>query len=81
MPRKEARGSITLDAYPTKSQGLTATNLTGHPQVVVPCGFVDGLPQGLLFTGRLFEEGTPVRLALAYEKATEWHKRRPQLQS
>jgi Asp-tRNA(Asn)/Glu-tRNA(Gln) amidotransferase A subunit family amidase len=71
------------DAFvsPTGSQSLTATNLTGHPQVVVPCGFVDGLPQGLLFTGRLFDEGTPMRLAYAYEQATDWHTKRPALQT
>ena len=71
------------DAFvsPTQSVSLTATNLTGHPQVVVPCGFVDGLPQGLLFTGRLYEEGAPMRLAYAYEQATDWHTRRPALQS
>jgi Asp-tRNA(Asn)/Glu-tRNA(Gln) amidotransferase A subunit family amidase len=65
----------------TNSMSLTATNLTGHPQVVVPCGFVDGLPQGLLFTGRLFEEGTAMRLAYAYEQTTDWHTKHPALQS
>ncbi len=60
-------------------QLLTITNLTGHPQVVVPCGFVDGMPRGLLFTGKLAEEGTPLRVALAYEQATEWHTKRPPL--
>jgi Asp-tRNA(Asn)/Glu-tRNA(Gln) amidotransferase A subunit family amidase len=71
------------DAFisPTSSDSLTATNLTGHPQVVVPCGFQDGLPKGLLFTGRLFEEGTPMRLALAYEQATDWHTKHPVLQA
>jgi Asp-tRNA(Asn)/Glu-tRNA(Gln) amidotransferase A subunit family amidase len=63
----------------TGSDSLTATNLTGHPQVVVPCGFVDGLPQGLLFTGRLFEEGTAMRLAYAYEQTTDWHSKHPPL--
>ena len=63
------------------SMSLTATNLTGHPQVVVPCGFVDGLPQGLLFTSRLFEEGTAMRLAYAYEQTTNWHTKHPTLQS
>jgi Asp-tRNA(Asn)/Glu-tRNA(Gln) amidotransferase A subunit family amidase len=58
---------------------LTTTNLTGHPQVVAPCGFVDGMPRGLSFLGRLYEEGSPLRVALAYEQATEWHKRRPDL--
>jgi len=58
---------------------LTTTNLTGQPQVVVPCGFVDGMPRGLSFIGNLYDEGSPLRVALAYEQATEWHARRPQL--
>ncbi|MDP2998298.1 MAG: amidase [Bryobacterales bacterium] len=58
---------------------LTTTNLTGHPQVVVPCGFVDAMPRGLSFIGNLYDEGAPLRVALAYEQATEWHTRRPQL--
>jgi len=71
------------DAFvsPADSESVRATNLTGHPQTVVPCGFVDGLPQGLLFTGRLFEEGTAMRLAYAYEQATDWHKKQPVLQA
>jgi Asp-tRNA(Asn)/Glu-tRNA(Gln) amidotransferase A subunit family amidase len=71
------------DAFvsPVESSSLTATNLTGHPQVVVPCGFVDGHPRGLLFTGRLFEEGVAMRLAYAYEQATDWHTKYPALQS
>jgi len=56
---------------------LGSTNLTGHPQVVVPCGFVKGMPQGLSFLGRLWQEGDPLRVALAYEQATEWHSKRP----
>lgn len=55
---------------------LGSTNLTGHPQVVVPCGFVGGAPQGLSFLGGLWKEGDALRVALAYERATEWHKRR-----
>ena len=61
------------------SPSLTATNLTGHPQVVVPCGFLKGLPQSILFTGRLYEEGTPMRVAHAFEKATQWHGLTPKL--
>jgi Asp-tRNA(Asn)/Glu-tRNA(Gln) amidotransferase A subunit family amidase len=58
---------------------LSVTNLTGHPQVVVPCGFIKDRPVGLLFTGRLYEEGTPLRLALAFERATEWHTMHPKV--
>lgn len=58
---------------------LTVTNLTGHPQIVVPCGFIEGMPRGLVFTGKLHDEGAPMRVALAYEQATTWHKQHPPL--
>jgi len=62
---------------PAFSSLLLVTNLTGHPQMVTPCGFANGLPQGLVFTGKLYEEGTPMRVAMAYEKATKWHTMHP----
>ncbi len=58
---------------------LMITNLTGHPQVVAPCGFLGKRPQGLVFTGRLYEEGLPLRVALAFEQATRWHTLHPEL--
>ena len=58
---------------------LTTTNLTGHPQVILPCGFVDGMPRGLSFLGKLYDEGSPLRVALAYQQATDWHKKHPPL--
>ena len=58
---------------------LTTTNLTGNPQVVTKCGFVDGVPRTIGFLGRIYEEGSPLRVALAYERATDWHKMNPTL--
>jgi Asp-tRNA(Asn)/Glu-tRNA(Gln) amidotransferase A subunit family amidase len=58
---------------------LTTTNLTGNPQVVMKCGFVDGVPRTISFLGRIYEEGSPLRVALAYERATDWHKMNPTL--
>jgi Asp-tRNA(Asn)/Glu-tRNA(Gln) amidotransferase A subunit family amidase len=58
---------------------LLVTNLTGHPQIVTPCGFVNGLPQGLVFTGNLYEEGGPMRVATTFEKATKWHTMHPKI--
>ncbi len=62
------------------SASLSVTNLTGHPAVVVPCGFVDGLPQALMFTGGLYNEAAPLRVALAYERATIWHTMHPKME-
>jgi Asp-tRNA(Asn)/Glu-tRNA(Gln) amidotransferase A subunit family amidase len=55
------------------------TNCTGQPAVCLPAGFVDGLPVGIQFVGRSFGETAPLRLALAYQQATDWHRRRPPL--
>src|SRR4030095_12826008 len=53
-------------------------NLTGHPVASVPCGFTAaGLPVGLQIVGRAFDEATVLRVADAYQRATDWHKRRP----
>ncbi|HET6318512.1 MAG TPA: amidase family protein, partial [Chloroflexota bacterium] len=54
-------------------------NLAGLPGAVVPCGFAGGLPIGLQIIGRAGDEATVLRVAHAYEQATEWHKRSPEL--
>jgi aspartyl-tRNA(Asn)/glutamyl-tRNA(Gln) amidotransferase subunit A len=54
-------------------------NLAGVPGLSVPCGFVSGLPVGLQLVGRPFDEGTLVRLGHAYQQATDYHTRFPQL--
>jgi aspartyl-tRNA(Asn)/glutamyl-tRNA(Gln) amidotransferase subunit A len=52
-------------------------NLCG---VSVPCGFTrEGLPIGLMVYAKPFQEGMALRVARAYERATDWHRRRPDL--
>jgi Asp-tRNA(Asn)/Glu-tRNA(Gln) amidotransferase A subunit family amidase len=58
---------------------LTTTNLTGNPQVVLKCGFTGGLPRSIGFLGKIYDEGSPLRVALAYERITDWHKKNPVL--
>jgi Asp-tRNA(Asn)/Glu-tRNA(Gln) amidotransferase A subunit family amidase len=62
---------------PSNSLSLTVTNLTGQPQLVVPCGFPDRTPISLLFTGNLFEEGKLARVAKAFQDVSQWHLERP----
>ena len=55
-------------------------NLTGLPAISLPCGFTkDNLPAGLQIAAPPFEESTVLRVAYAYEQATEWHTHRPKL--
>jgi Asp-tRNA(Asn)/Glu-tRNA(Gln) amidotransferase A subunit family amidase len=70
------------DVFVTPAPGsasLLVTNLTGHPAVVTPCGFINNLPQAIMFTGNLYDEAAPLRVAMAYQRATEWHKKHPSL--
>jgi Asp-tRNA(Asn)/Glu-tRNA(Gln) amidotransferase A subunit family amidase len=67
------------------SASLTITNLTGHPAVCVPCGFLNNpsqanmLPRAIMFTGGLYDEASPLRVALAFEQATKWHTMHPKV--
>ncbi len=63
----------------TGSPSLSITNLTGHPQVVAPCGFINGDPQAILFTGGLYNEAAPLALAHAFERNTTWHNMHPKV--
>jgi aspartyl-tRNA(Asn)/glutamyl-tRNA(Gln) amidotransferase subunit A len=54
-------------------------NLAGVPGLVVPCGFSEGLPIGLQLVGRPFDEATLLRVGDAYQRDTDWHRRRPEL--
>lgn len=61
------------------SASLLITNLTGHPAVCVPCGFVNNLPAAIMFTGGVYDEAAPLRVALAFEQATKWHTMHPKV--
>ena len=59
---------------------LTITNLTGHPALTLKCGFATGMPRGLTMIGNLYDESTLLNVGLAYEQATDWHRKHPDLE-
>ena len=73
--------TVDVIVAPTNSGQLTATNLTGHPAVILPNGFrpTDGTPVSLTFVGRLFGEESLLRVANAYQRATPHHTKHPSL--
>ena len=55
-------------------------NLTGLPAISIPCGCTqEGLPIGLQIVSRAWAEAKVLNAAYAYEQATEWHRKRPEL--
>ncbi|MBE8990885.1 Asp-tRNA(Asn)/Glu-tRNA(Gln) amidotransferase subunit GatA [Nostoc sp. LEGE 12450] len=55
-------------------------NLAGLPSLSLPCGFDDqGLPIGLQLIGNVLREDQLFQVAYAYEQATTWHLRKPQI--
>jgi Asp-tRNA(Asn)/Glu-tRNA(Gln) amidotransferase A subunit family amidase len=70
-----------VDVYLTPSlagDSLMITNLTGHPQVVVPVGFIDeDSPHSLSFVGDLYDEATLLAVARTFQEMTSWHKKTP----
>lgn len=52
-------------------------NLTGHPALAVPAGFIGGLPAGMQIVGRPFGEATICRIGHAFEQATDHSTERP----
>ncbi len=54
-------------------------NLAGLCGISVPCGSAQGLPIGLQVLGGAYDEATILRVAYAYEQATDWHTRTPPL--
>jgi Asp-tRNA(Asn)/Glu-tRNA(Gln) amidotransferase A subunit family amidase len=68
---------IDVFIAPAFGQNLLATNLSGHPCVVLPNGFRNGLPASITFTGQLFGEGKLLKIAQTYQKATDFDQKHP----
>jgi len=78
-PASRIDDDAAVDAtYPR--QARAPFNVTGSPAISVPTGFAsNGLPLGMQIVGKPFQEATVYRVAQAYEAATEWTSRRPEL--
>jgi aspartyl-tRNA(Asn)/glutamyl-tRNA(Gln) amidotransferase subunit A len=75
---KRAHDAKPID--PLVTSNCQPFDVFGIPAVSIPCGFSkSGLPIGLMIAGPRFSEGRVLALAQAYERATDWHLRKPPL--
>lgn len=73
-------GGQQEDARLASTRLVRALNLAGVPALSLACGFDSrGLPIGLQIFGRAFDEPSVLRIGHAYEQASEWRRRRPEI--
>jgi aspartyl-tRNA(Asn)/glutamyl-tRNA(Gln) amidotransferase subunit A len=77
---EEIQGAKRPKGSPGLLRNTTRFNVYGLPSVSVPCGFTSaGLPVGLQISGPNWSEAKVLALAYAYEQATPWHRKHPDL--
>src|SRR5262249_45814839 len=82
MPKPAETLADAKSFDPLGLQNTSPFDIFGLPTISIPCGFTSsGLPIGLQISGAPFAESTVLALARAYERETEWHRRRPELPS
>ena len=52
-------------------------NVLGLPGTTVPNGLAGGMPTGLLFLGRAYDENRTINAARLYQSRTDWHTHHP----
>jgi len=52
-------------------------NIAGLPAISIPAGFAHGLPIGMQIIAKPFAEETILKIAHAFQQATDWHKKKP----
>jgi aspartyl-tRNA(Asn)/glutamyl-tRNA(Gln) amidotransferase subunit A len=80
LPVRDLEGSI--EAYASANWGYLRNTSIGNVLdlcgLSVPCGFTSmGLPMGLMIYGKPFEEEMILRIGMAFQKVTQWHRMRP----
>jgi aspartyl-tRNA(Asn)/glutamyl-tRNA(Gln) amidotransferase subunit A len=60
------------------ASGTCVFNVSGHPAASICTGFdADGLPTSVQIAAKYWDEAMLLRVAQAYEQATQWHRRHP----
>ena len=65
---------VNGDAINWDMESTTPAAVAGYPHITVPAGYIFGLPVGLSFFGKAWQEPTLIKFAYAFEQATKIRK-------
>ena len=72
LPPPDCPIEASVAAAANMASNTCQANLTGHPSISVPCAMADGLPIGMMITGRQFEDDQVIAAAAAFETLGDW---------
>lgn len=81
MPMPTPRLDAPAAHFDAQRRFMTPVSLSGLPALVLPCGAAEALPLGMQLLADRGREALLFRAARAYEATTQWHTRRPKLNS
>jgi len=73
LPPPDAPLALTIQRAFEMVGNTSPFDITGHPSMSIPCGMSEGLPVGLMLTGKHYREATIYQAAHAFEQAGDWH--------
>ncbi|MGE0420621.1 MAG: amidase [Reyranellaceae bacterium] len=72
LPPPDAPRELYVERALNMISNTAPFDITHHPAMALPCGFIDGLPASVMLIGKHFDEPTIYRAAFAFEQSGDW---------
>jgi amidase len=72
LPPPDAPRELYVERALNMISNTAPFDISHHPSMALPCGFIDGLPASVMLTGKHFDEPTIYRAAFAFEQSGDW---------
>jgi amidase len=72
LPPADAPRELYMERAFEMISNTAPFDITHHPAMALPCGFIDGLPASVMLIGKHFDEPTIYKAAFAFEQSADW---------